>query len=76
MRISLFTATLAIGAASMVVNISAAAADESAKIAGGALVVPNGMTPYTFDADKAGSGKSACNGPCAGLWLPLVTAAD
>ena len=76
MKISLFMATLAIGAASMVVSVSAAAADAPAKIEGGALVAPNGMTLYTFDADKAGSGKSACNGPCAGLWPPLLTAAD
>lgn len=76
MKISLFLATLAIGAASMVVNASASAADAPAKIAGGALVAPNGMTLYTFDADKAGSGKSACNGACAGLWSPLLAVAD
>ena len=41
----------------------------------GALVGPGGMTLYTFDKDTAGSGKSACNGPCAKLWPPLVAAA-
>lgn len=76
MKISLFLATLAISAASMGVNVSAVAADTPAKISDGALVAANGMTLYTFDADKAGSGKSACNGPCAGLWPPLIAGAD
>jgi predicted lipoprotein with Yx(FWY)xxD motif len=30
----------------------------------------NGMTLYYFDRDVAGSGKSACNGPCAANWPP------
>ena len=30
------------------------------------------MTLYTFDRDAANSGKSACNGPCAALWPPLM----
>lgn len=38
----------------------------------GALVGPNGMTLYTFDKDEPGSGKSACNGPCAANWPPLM----
>lgn len=41
---------------------------------GGVLVGPNGMTLYTFDRDVAGSGKSACNGPCATNWPPLTAA--
>ena len=39
---------------------------------GGKLVGSNGMTLYTFDKDAAGSGKSVCNGPCAGNWPPLM----
>lgn len=74
MKIPLFLATLAISAASMAVSVSAVAADAPAKMSGGPLVAANGMTLYTFDADKAGSGKSACNGPCAGLWPPLLAA--
>jgi predicted lipoprotein with Yx(FWY)xxD motif len=42
----------------------------------GMLVAPSGMTVYTFDKDTAGSGASACNGPCATLWPPLVAQAD
>lgn len=43
-----------------------------AKMAGGVLVNSAGMTLYTFDKDVAGSGKSACNGPCAALWPPIA----
>ena len=42
------------------------------KMANGMMVDAAGMTLYTFDNDKAGSGKSVCNGPCAGLWPPLM----
>lgn len=42
-----------------------------AKVADGVLTTPAGMTLYTFDNDAAGSGKSACNGPCATNWPPL-----
>ena len=41
----------------------------------GVLTGPNGMTLYTFDRDTAGSGKSACNGPCAVTWPPLSASA-
>lgn len=44
------------------------------KMAGGMLVDDAGMTLYTFDKDT--EGKSACNGPCAKLWPPLIAAAD
>ncbi len=43
-----------------------------AKVYEGMLVGSNGMTLYTFDKDAAGSGKSACNGPCAANWPPLA----
>ena len=36
----------------------------------GMLTGSNGMTLYTFDKDAAG--KSACNGPCATNWPPLL----
>ena len=51
-------------------------AEPPAKMAGGMLVTTSGMTLYTFDRDTAGSGKSACNGPCAMLWPPAMAAAD
>lgn len=41
---------------------------------GGMLVGPNKMTLYTFDRDTT-IGKSACNGPCAANWPPLIAPA-
>jgi len=42
--------------------------------ADGTLTDAKGMTLYTFDKDAAG--KSACNGPCATNWPPLIAGAD
>lgn len=47
-----------------------------AKVSDGVYVGPNGMTLYTFDRDTANSGKSACNGPCATAWPPLMASGD
>ena len=41
---------------------------------GKVLTNDKGMTLYVFDKDS--SGKSACNGPCAGNWPPLMVNAD
>ena len=40
---------------------------------GKVLTNASGMTLYVFDKDSAG--KSACNGPCAGNWPPLMATA-
>jgi predicted lipoprotein with Yx(FWY)xxD motif len=61
-----FASLLAAGCASMAANAPAKAAD-------GVLVGANGMTLYTFDRDAV-PGKSACNGPCATNWPPLMAA--
>jgi predicted lipoprotein with Yx(FWY)xxD motif len=45
---------------------------DSAK--GKVLTDSAGMTLYTFDKDAGG--KSACNGPCATNWPPLMASAD
>jgi len=45
---------------------------DSAK--GKVLTNDSGMTLYVFDKDS--TGKSACNGPCAGNWPPLAAAAN
>jgi predicted lipoprotein with Yx(FWY)xxD motif len=45
---------------------------DSAK--GKVLTDAKGMTLYTFDKD--GGSKSACNGPCATNWPPLMASAD
>jgi predicted lipoprotein with Yx(FWY)xxD motif len=42
----------------------------------GVLTGMNGMALYTFDKDASGSGKSACNGPCATNWPPLTAEAN
>ena len=66
-------------AAALAVFITAAFAQmmpaktgDSAK--GKVLTDAKGMTLYTFDKDAGG--KSACNGPCATNWPPLMAAAD
>ncbi len=43
-----------------------------AMMSNGLLVGANGMTLYTFDRDNGMPGKSACNGPCAANWPPLM----
>jgi predicted lipoprotein with Yx(FWY)xxD motif len=44
------------------------------KTTDGVLTNQAGMTLYVFDKDSGG--KSACNGPCAGLWPPLMATGD
>lgn len=60
----------------LVVSACASPAMAPASAQDGALVGPAKMTLYVFDRDTAGSGKSACNGPCAANWPPLMAAAD
>lgn len=72
-----YSATLSIAAA-MVAGL-AGCADMSygpVKYSSGLMTGSNGMTLYTFDKDVTGSGKSACNGPCATAWPPLTASAD
>src|SRR6185437_10712154 len=52
-----------------------ALADEVSK-KDGILVNAAGHTVYTFDKDTAGSGQSACNGPCAENWPPVTPPAS
>jgi predicted lipoprotein with Yx(FWY)xxD motif len=58
--------------AAVLSTVMLAATAGPANVADGVLVGPNGMTLYTFDKDEANSGKSVCNGPCAGNWPPLM----
>src|SRR4051794_4469803 len=44
--------------------------------AGEGLTNGSRLTLYVFDRDVAGSGKSACNGPCAADWTPLAAGDD
>lgn len=61
-------ATAGIGCATAQTRAAPAVVAETGK--GKALVDAKGMTLYTFDKDAAG--KSACNGPCAQNWPPLM----
>jgi predicted lipoprotein with Yx(FWY)xxD motif len=47
-----------------------ASAQAPTKTTDGMLTNSAGMTLYTFDNDS--TGKSACNGPCAANWPPLL----
>jgi predicted lipoprotein with Yx(FWY)xxD motif len=71
-RLNRFTAMATLSVA--LLGACTSMAQSPAKLAGGVLTGPNGMTLYTFDKDAAGSGKSMCNGPCAGNWPPLMAA--
>ena len=55
---------------------SANAAGAPAAPSNGVLATAAGATVYTFDKDTVGSGKSACNGPCAQLWPPVAAQAS
>ena len=68
--------TLATAAFALAIATGTAFAAEPASPApmakNGMFVTAKGMTLYTFDKDMAG--KSACNGPCAKNWPPLLVA--
>ena len=51
-----------------------AVAQAPAKTMDGVLTNAAGMTLYIFDKDA--DGKSACNGPCAANWPPLMAGGD
>ena len=68
--------TSSIAAVLALLAIGAQAAGAPAAPANGVLATPSGATVYTFDKDTVGSGKSACNGPCAGAWPPVAAQAS
>jgi predicted lipoprotein with Yx(FWY)xxD motif len=70
MKISATLLTLA--GAVLIAGCASVGSSPPVKTAGGILTNPEGMTLYTYDKDSAG--KSACNGPCAVNWPPLMTA--
>jgi predicted lipoprotein with Yx(FWY)xxD motif len=79
MRKLLIAVIAAVSAVATVALVTAALAQmaptktgDSAK--GKVLTNASGMTLYVFDKDSVG--KSACNGPCAGNWPPLMAAGD
>jgi predicted lipoprotein with Yx(FWY)xxD motif len=67
-----------LGACALALGLLAGCADDPAMVADNAkgkiLTDSKGMTLYTFDRDTT-PGKSACNGPCATNWPPLMASA-
>ncbi len=64
-----------LAAALLAASVSATAQPMPAKkAADGTLTNAAGMTLYVFDRDAGG--KSACNGPCATNWSPLMVVGD
>ncbi len=61
-------------AALFVAGAAFAQSAPATKSPAGVWVDAKGMTLYTFDKDSGG--KSACNGPCATNWPPLMAGAD
>jgi predicted lipoprotein with Yx(FWY)xxD motif len=68
--------TCLIAAAITLATTTVLAAGAPAAPANGVLATPSGATVYTFDENAAGSGKSACNGPCARAWPPVAAQAS
>ena len=66
------TASIAFAVLAAVAGGCATSPPDPAKVNDGVLVNASGMTLYTFDRDASGSGKSACNGPCATAWPPFA----
>ena len=65
------------GIAVLIVGLAIAGtgfAQAPAKKMGGMMTNTAGLTLYTFDKDAGG--KSACNGPCAANWPPMMAGAD
>ena len=72
----LHTPRLVLAAALAAAALAANAASAPAAPRHGLLATPAGATLYTFDKDTPGSGRSACNGPCATNWPPLAAKAS
>lgn len=66
----------ACAALSAALVLSSSAFAQPLKKMDGVLADAAGMTVYTFDKDTAGSGKSACNGPCARMWPPVPATSE
>lgn len=79
MKSALRIAAAAIGLGAVLSGAPAFAQDKEPAMTGktamgSVLTDAKGMTLYVFDKD--GAGKSACNGPCATNWPPLMAPAS
>jgi predicted lipoprotein with Yx(FWY)xxD motif len=73
-RPRLFAALAALSVIAAASNASAQMLKTADTAKGKSFVDAKGMTLYTFDKDAGG--KSACNGPCAENWPPLMATDD
>lgn len=73
LRNLMLTGLLTIGLAACASGMGGSPAKTGSTALGTVLTDAKGMTLYTFDRD-ATPGKSACNGPCATNWPPLMAA--
>jgi predicted lipoprotein with Yx(FWY)xxD motif len=62
--------------AASIVGVFGVAHAASPAVEHGVLTGDHGMTLYTFDKDKAHSGKSECTGACATNWPPFLASAS
>lgn len=74
MRNLMLTGLLCLGLVACAGSNTMAPAKTGTTALGPVLVDAKGMTLYTFDRDT--TGKSACNGPCATNWPPLMASGD
>jgi predicted lipoprotein with Yx(FWY)xxD motif len=73
-RLLLMCVTVVIAGFTTAVMAQTAPTKTSDSAKGKILTDAKGMSLYIFDKDT--DGKSACNGPCATNWPPLMAAAD
>jgi predicted lipoprotein with Yx(FWY)xxD motif len=66
--------SLVASAVLLAATFSVGAQEPAKKASDGTLTDTKGMTLYMFDRDAGG--KSACNGPCATNWPPLMATGD
>ena len=70
----IFVATIAVAGFASIACAQTAPTMTGDSAKGKVLTDQKGMTLYIFDRDS--DGKSACNGPCATNWPPLMAASD
>ncbi len=75
-RFARFTAAAILGLGALTAAaVAQTMPTKTAQGTGGSMLTDSkGMTLYVFDKDAGG--KSACNGPCATNWPPLMASAD
>lgn len=60
----------------LVLTVWVSAVGAQPKTTGGIVTDEKGMSLYVWDNDLTVPGKSACNGPCALTWMPMLARKD